>query len=73
MYVSYGSLTLDQQSKLMKRIDELELVDAEIAGVYENELRQFINMLVQYTYLTPAMRTRFLNGIEDAKKRRKIK
>lgn len=73
MNVEYGSLTLDQQSKLMNRIAELEIVDAEIADAYENEIRQFIDRLVQFTYITPAMRTRYLSGLEDVKRRRKIK
>lgn len=70
MNAEYGSLSLTQQSKLMQRIDELETVDDEIAGVYESEIRQFIDMLVQFTYITPAARTRYLNGLEAAKKRR---
>lgn len=68
----YGSLTLDQQAKLMQEIDGLAKVsDEDEAKRDANGLIDFLFALREHGFITTAARVRYLNGIEDAMARRR--
>ena len=68
MAKEYGSLTLDQQAKLMQEIGDIPTAEGDDKA---DELRYFIQSLERHCYITPAARARYLQGIEDAMARRR--
>lgn len=72
MAKEYGSLTLEQQGKLMREIDALASMDNyEDAKRDAKELIDFIWMLESVSFITPNNRVKYLGGIEDALARRR--
>ena len=70
----YGSLSLEQQGKLMRQIDELARVDGdEHAKECAKELIDFLFALESHCFITPPVRVRYLQGIENAMRRRRKK
>lgn len=71
MAKEYGSLTLEQQGKLMREIDALASMDNyEDAKRDAKELIDFIWMLESVSFITPNNRVKYLEGIQDALARR---
>ena len=66
----YGTLTTEQQGKLMRQIGELERIDSDVVELRAKEIRNFIDYLVYFSFITPAMRVKYLGGIQDAMERR---
>ena len=66
----YGTLTTEQQGKLMRQIGELERIDGDVVELRATEIRNFIDYLVYFSFITPAMRVKYLGGIQDAMERR---
>ena len=66
----YGTLTTEQQGKLMRQIGELERIDGDVVELRAKEIRNFIDYLVYFSFITPAMRIKYLGGIQDAMERR---
>lgn len=66
----YGTLTTEQQGKLMRQISELERIDGDVVELRAKEIRNFIDYLVYFSFITPAMRVKYLGGIQDAMERR---
>ena len=66
----YGTLTTEQQGKLMRQIGELERIDGDVVELRAKEIRNFIDYLVYFSFITPAMRVKYLGGIQDAIERR---
>lgn len=66
----YGTLTTEQQGKLMRQIGELERIDGDVVELRAKEIRNFIDYLVYFSFITPAMRVKYLGGIQDAMERR---
>ena len=67
----YGHLSLDQQGKLMREIDELAHVDDDdCAKERAKELIDFLFALESHRFIIPAARVRYQQGIEDALERR---
>ena len=72
MAKEYGSLTLEQQGKMMREIDALASMDNyEDAKRDAKELIDFIWMLESVSFITPNNRVKYLEGIEDAMARRR--
>jgi hypothetical protein len=69
----YGTLTTEQQGKLMRQIGELERIDGDVVELREKEIRNFIDYLVYFSFITPAMRVKYLGGIQDAMERRQMR
>lgn len=64
---NYGALSCEQQGKLMSRINELALIDdKDSAEEAEESIREFIDYLVWYGFITPQARTRYFGGIRDS-------
>jgi hypothetical protein len=66
----YGTLTTEQQGKLMRQIGELEHIDGDVVEMRAKEIRNFIDYLVYFSFITPATRVKYLGGIQDAMERR---
>lgn len=63
----YGHLSLEQQGKLMREIDELAHVDDDdCAKERAKELIDFLFALESHRFIIPATRVRYQQGIEDA-------
>lgn len=72
MAKEYGSLTLEQQGKLMREIDALaSMENYEDAKRDAKELIDFIWMLESVSFITPNNRVKYLDGIQDALARRR--
>ena len=72
MAKEYGSLTTEQQSKLMQEIGALSKVEGDDgARARAKELIDFLYSLERHCYITPAARVRYLEGIQDAMERRR--
>lgn len=69
----YGTLTTEQQGKLMRQIGELERIDGDVVELRAKEIRNFIDYLVYFSFITPAMRVKYLGGIQDAIERRQMR
>lgn len=67
----YCNLTGAQQGKLLSRINELVLIDDdEIAEEAAQCIRDFIDTLVHFSFITPQARTKYVGGILGAMERR---
>jgi hypothetical protein len=72
MAKEYGSLTLEQQGKLMREIDALASMDNyEDAKRDAKELIDFIWMLESVSFITPNNRVKYLEGIQNAMAKRR--
>jgi hypothetical protein len=72
MAKEYGSLTLEQQGKLMREIDALASMDNyEDAKRDAKELIDFIRMLESVSFITPNNRVKYLEGIQNAMAKRR--
>ena len=73
MAKEYGSLTLEQQGKLMREIDALSDTDRNEDEVKEDAKRliDFIWMLELYGFITPDRRVKYLDGILSSNKKRR--
>jgi hypothetical protein len=68
MAKEYGSLTLEQQAKLMQEIGDIPTAEGDDKA---DELRYFIQSLDRHGFITPDKRVRYIQGIEDALARRR--
>ena len=68
----YGSLSLEQQGKLMREIDALADMDNyDDAKRDAKELIDFIWMLESVSFITPNNRVKYLEGIQNAMAKRR--
>jgi hypothetical protein len=66
-----GSLSLEQQAKLMSEIDAVaKLSDDELAAANADEIRSFIDMLFAFGFIRSDHKVRYLGGLDAALKRR---
>jgi hypothetical protein len=66
-----GSLSLEQQAKLMSEIDAVaKLRDDELAEADAEEIRQFIDMLFAFGFIRSDHVSKYIGGLEAALKRR---
>jgi hypothetical protein len=70
--MNYGSLSTDQQGKLMSRINDLAVIENDDeAEEYAEDIKRFIDMLVYFNFISPQARVRYAGGIRDALKLRR--
>ena len=68
----FGHLSLEQQSKLMQEIADVEKIeDIDETEAEAAKLRNFIRDLHEHGFITTATRVKYLNGIEDAMEKRR--
>ena len=71
MAKEYGSLSMEQQGKLMREIDALATMENyNDAKRDAKELIDFIWMLESVSFITPNNRVKYLEGIQNALERR---
>lgn len=71
MAKEYGSLSLEQQGKLMREIDELVSEEGDDnAKDHAKELIDFVYALCAHSFIAPNNRVKYLEGIQDAMERR---
>ena len=64
--MDYGSLSTDQQGKLMSRINDLAVIENDDeAEEYAEDIKRFIDMLVYFNFISPQARVRYAGGIRD--------
>jgi hypothetical protein len=64
--MDYGSLSTDQQGKLMSRINDLAVIENDDeAEEYAEDIKRFIDMLVYFNFISPQARGRYTGGIRD--------
>ena len=64
--MDYGSLSTDQQGKLMIRINDLAVIENDVeAEEYAEDIKRFIDMLVYFNFISPQARVRYAGGIRD--------
>ena len=62
----YRALTCEQQGHIMSCINELALIDDDNAAEeYAQSIRDFVDMLVWFKFISPQMRTKYAGGIRD--------
>lgn len=64
--MNYGSLSTDQQGKLMSRTNDLAVIENDDeAEKYAEDIKRFIDMLVYFNFISPQARVRYTGGIRD--------
>lgn len=72
MAKEYGSLSMEQQGKLMREIDNLEkLGDDEEAQAVSVELRRFIQLLHHHGFIGSDKACRYRQGVDFSMERRR--
>jgi hypothetical protein len=62
---------MHQQGLLMRQIDELARVDGDdVAEEQAKQMREFIDLLERYLFITPVGRAKYLGGVREAMERR---
>lgn len=70
--MNYGSLSTDQQGKLMCRINDLAVIENDDeAEEYAEDIKRFIDMLVYFNFISPQARVRYAGGIRDVQELRR--
>ena len=70
--MDYGSLSTDQQGKLMSRINDLAVIENDDeAEEYAEDIKRFIDMLVYFNFISPQARVRYAGGIRDVQELRR--
>lgn len=70
--MNYGSLSTDQQGKLMSRINDLAVIENDDeAEEYAEDIKRFIDMLVYFNFISPQARVRYTGGIRDVQELRR--
>ena len=70
--MDYGSLSTDQQGKLMSRINDLAVIENDDeAEEYAEKIKRFIDMLVYFNFISPQARVRYAGGIRDVQELRR--
>jgi hypothetical protein len=70
--MNYGSLSTDQQGKLMSRINDLAVIENDDeAEEYAEDIKRFIDMLVYFNFISPQARVRYAGGIRDVQELRR--
>ena len=75
MVKEHGNLSLEQQSKLMQEIADVEKIEDDGAAIAEAaELKNFIHMLFNHGFIGSDKACRYRQGLDSAvERRRKMK
>lgn len=70
--MNYGSLSTEQQGKLMSRINDLAVIENDDeAEEYAEDIKRFIDMLVYFNFISSQARVRYAGGIRDVQELRR--
>lgn len=74
MVKEHGNLSLEQQSKLMQEIADVEKIEDDGAAIAEAaELKNFICMLFNHGFIGSDKACRYRQGLDSAVERRRMK
>mgnify|MGYP007022405176 CR=1 FL=1 len=70
--MDYGSLSTEQQGKLMSRINDLAVIENDDeAEEYAEDIKRVIDMLVYFNFISPQARVKYAGGMRDVQELRR--